>query len=244
MKQFWARYGKTLSRRTYACTKAACLLNALTGLGKLLLGILLPSFWLTATAAYYLILCLARQYALDTYTLANYTANLELRYTREIAFYRKSGRFLSLLGLCYLALCLRMVVTGDATEYTGSVLGIAVCISLSKIAFAISGIRAARRLQSPVVSTLKIFCLADACVSIVAALWALCCLWSSPAALAAVACLGILLSLTAIGTGLWMGRKKRLSAFQRQPVATLEKPLWRAKLPGATGVWRHSRPEI
>lgn len=80
----------------------------------------------------------------------------EARLQLEQSAYRRSGGFLLLLGLSYLNVCLCMFLTGEATAYQGYIVYLVALVAFIKLGLAIWGNVAARKLHSPILSSLKI----------------------------------------------------------------------------------------
>jgi hypothetical protein len=70
MKELNNRYVGNYLDRTASIAAASLVINALIGIGKLALGAYLLSAWFMTSAAYYLILCIARGQALKKYSVA------------------------------------------------------------------------------------------------------------------------------------------------------------------------------
>lgn len=66
----WVRYLGNKQDRTAMINAASLVINALIGIGKLILGIYLLSGWFVTNAVYYLILCVAKGQVLQQYKVA------------------------------------------------------------------------------------------------------------------------------------------------------------------------------
>lgn len=153
--------------RTITTTTASFVINTVSGIGQLTIGIYLLSPWFIANAIYYLLLCSARGHALQRYQKAKLISDAEERYHFEFSIYKRSGVFICLSGISYLLVCLRMYFVGDAVVYSGYTVYLVALIAFSKLGTAIHGTIVTRHLQNPIVSTLKIINFTDAFVSII-----------------------------------------------------------------------------
>ncbi|MNB71637.1 hypothetical protein D3C81_462200 [compost metagenome] len=170
----------------------------------------LLSGWFMTTAAYYLILCAARGYALYKYTRAKGKQDPKLRYTLEFAVYQRSGIFLCLLGVSYLLVCLRMYFYGDAIVFKGLVVYLVATVAFTKLSIAIYGILANRHLKGPIISTLKMISFTDAMVAIVVTQYTLIMLEEdSSHAMSSSALLGMGCSVVFFLMGIYMLLKKK-----------------------------------
>ncbi|WP_339309341.1 hypothetical protein NZ043_23420 [Paenibacillus sp. FSL k6-2145] len=70
MKSVWDRYLGNKQDRTAMINVVSLVINALIGIGKLILGIYLLSGWFITNAVYYLILCVAKGQVLQKYKVA------------------------------------------------------------------------------------------------------------------------------------------------------------------------------
>lgn len=167
MKELLRRYMGNFQDRTITTATASFVINAVSGVGQLAMGIYLLSPWFMANAMYYLLLCSARGHALQRYQKAKLIVATEERYDFEFSVYKRSGILLCLSGIAYLLVCLRMYFAGDATVYSGYTVYLVALIAFSKLGTAIHGTIVTRHLKDPIVSTLKILNFTDAFVSIV-----------------------------------------------------------------------------
>ena len=161
------QYMASFQGRTLITTLISTLLNALTGIVKLVLGMVMLSPWIIANSIYYLLLGTARGQLLNKYRNLETKENTEDRYKDELAAYRKSGLFLCLIGLSYLCICLRMYYFKDTATYSELIIYVVALLSFVKLGCSISGIITSRRKKTPALSAMKIVGLADACLSIV-----------------------------------------------------------------------------
>jgi hypothetical protein len=184
-------------------------INALFGVGKLILGIYLLSGWFITNAIYYLILSSARGQALQKYTVANQIEQSVERFQMEYAVFKQSGVFLCLLGVSYLLISVRMYLSEDAIVYGGTIVFLIATVAFTKLGIAIYGIAANRRQKGPIVYTLKMFSLTDAMVSIVITQYTLLTMQQSPLALKSSSLFGMGCSLIFIFIGVYMIHHKK-----------------------------------
>ena len=135
--------------RTLMTTLISTLLDALAGLVKLVLGIVMLSPWIIANSIYYLLLGTARGQLLNKYRNLETKENSGDRYKDELAAYRKSGLFLCLIGASYLCICLRMYYFMDTATYSELLIYVIALLSFIKLGCSISGIITSRRKKHP-----------------------------------------------------------------------------------------------
>lgn len=184
------------------------IINALFGIGKLILGVYLLSGWFIIIAVYYLLLCAAKAQALYKYTVAKSIEDPKERHYMEHFVYKRSGTFLCLLGLSYLLVCLRMYFVGDVILYRGSLAYLVATIAFSKLGFAISGFISKRHLKGPIVTSLKMFSFTDAMVSIVVTQYTLLAIENPANAISSSAMFGMGCSVLFCSLGVYMLLKK------------------------------------
>ncbi|KAI7260937.1 hypothetical protein KC345_g9939 [Hortaea werneckii] len=203
------KYDEIYEHRTAVVNTVSLSFNALIGAFKLILGVYLLSGWFMTNAVYYLILSAARGQALHKYAAANQIGPPADRFHMEYAVYKRSGVLLSLLGISYLLISVRMYLSGDAVVFGGNLVFLIAAVSFTKLGIAIYGIAANRHLKGPIVSTLKIFSFSDAMVSIVVTQYTLLTMEQSPNALESSSLFGMGCSLLFMITGIYMVRKKK-----------------------------------
>lgn len=159
--------------RTMLMSIGSFAINALIGAGKLLIGILLLSPWFVATAVYYLLLCAARGQLLWRFRHTRLIENPLERFDRQFAVFRHSGIFICLIGISYLLVCMRMYISGEGSTYPYFILYGVVAVAFYKVGVSIYGVVVSRRIKNPLLTTMKVVALMDACVSIVAVQYAL-----------------------------------------------------------------------
>ncbi len=210
----WFRYLGNKQDRTAIINVASLIINALIGIGKLILGIYLLSGWFITNAVYYLILCVAKGQVLQQYKVVKRMESSEERYTLELTVYKRGGLFLCLLGVSYSLVCLRMYLIGDAFIYEGIIVYIVATVAFTKLAFAVYGTWANRHLHNPIISTLKMINFTDAMVSIVVTQATLLTMQASPLALKTSSLFGMGCSVLFCLMGVWMifHKKKEKSA--------------------------------
>lgn len=204
-ERYWGNYHD----RTLTASHISFVINALIGVGKLILGLAVRSPWFIATAVYYLLLCAARGEALRQYRKAGAEASPSARFRRQRRVYRRGGGFICLLAISYFLVCLRMYTAGDHSRYPYYILYGVAAVAFYKIGMAIYGIVITGRMKNPLLSTLKAISLVDACVSIVAVQCALLVMKESPMATTSSALLGMGCSMLFLGFGLFMLLRRR-----------------------------------
>lgn len=209
MREWLNRTMENDQDRTAAITAVSFVINVLIGIGHVVMGVSLFSGWFLTNAAYYLILCIARGQTLRKYAVIRQTGDVREQHDMGAAVYRRGGIFLCMLGATCLLVCLRMYFVGDAAVYGGHVVYLVAAIAFAKLAFAICGTAAARRLQSPVISVLRNINFADALVSIVVTQYTLLTMKASSHAMHGSAVLGMGCSVLFVIMGIYMLFKKK-----------------------------------
>ncbi|MGE6666113.1 hypothetical protein [Paenibacillus xylanexedens] len=204
LKSIWFHYLGNKQDRTALFNVASLVINGVTGIGKLILGIYLLSGWFITNAVYYLILCVAKGQVLHKYTVTKRMDSPEDRYRLELTVYKRGGLFLCLLGVSYSMVCLRMYLIGDAFIYEGNIVYIVSTVAFTKLAFAVYGTWANRHLHNPIISTLKMINFTDAMVSIVVTQATLLTMQGSPLALKTSSLFGMGCSVLFCLMGVWM----------------------------------------
>ena len=210
LRRYWAMR-KDPDESAMLTASLSFFVNAAIGVGKLLLGIGLGSFWFVVNGAYYLLLCIARGRAVGQYRRA-LAMDDGGRQALERAVTRHTGVFLILLGLVYALTCLRMYLHGDSTVYRGYMVYLVALVAFVKMGFAISGTLSARKRNSPIVTAVKVLSFAAALVSIVVTQCTLLTFKNSPHAVTSSALFGLGVSGLFLLAGLIMAIRGRKSA--------------------------------
>lgn len=190
--------------RTMLMSLGAVAVNAAIGAGKLAVGVVLLSPWFIVLAAYYLLLCAARGQLLWRFRHTRLIEKPEERFALQLAVFRRSGVFICFLGVSYLFVCLRMYFWGEGTEYPYYLVYGVAGVAFYKVGASIYGMVVSRRIKNPLLTTMKILALMDACVSIVAVQCALLTMEHSPTATQSSAMLGAVCGLVFVGIGIGM----------------------------------------
>ncbi|MDF2936311.1 MAG: hypothetical protein K0Q90_1684 [Paenibacillaceae bacterium] len=204
MKKRLERWLPDRRDRAAVTALAAFVMNVLIGAGKLVLGVYLHSAWFIINAIYYLVLSLVRGLTLRYYAEARKIGEPAERYGLEFAVYQKSGMFLCLLGLSYMAVCIRMYMVGDAVVFGGNIVFLIALVAFTKLGLAIHGNVVNRHLKNPIVSVLKMINFTDAMVSIVITQYTLLVMGASSSAMSSSALFGMGCSVLFIGIGIFM----------------------------------------
>lgn len=200
--------------RTMLFSVGSVAANAVIGVVKLAAGIALLSSWLIATGVYYLLLCAARGQTLRQFYRTKDIKDRLLRFDKQFWVYKRSGIFICLIGLSYFGVCLFMYFYKTTTSYPYYILYGVAAAAFYKIIMAVYGIVVTSKMKTPLLSTMKIIALVDACVSIVAIQCALLTVEDSPAAASSSSALfGMGCSVVFLGIGIFMlCRKKQYPA--------------------------------
>lgn len=195
---------RTYHGRALLLSTGSLAFGALIGIGKLAAGLVFLSPWLIVTAVYYLLLGGARGQLLWKNRRIGNAENPAVRAALQRRAYRQSGVFISLIGLSYFLVCLCMYRLGITTSYPYYIQYGVAAVAFYKIGMAIYGMVVTRKMNNPVLSSLKILNFTDACVSIVAVQNALLTMEESPSASSSSAFLGMGCSVLFLLIGIGM----------------------------------------
>lgn len=203
LKKLKYLYCKNDFKRSLSSTYLSFTFNVCIGIGKLVLGVVLSSYWFIITAGYYLTLSISRGHLLHSYTRVKETSK-DGTLLKQLAIYHRSGFFLIVLAVSYLGLCIWMYRFNQQISYPDYITYGVAAIAFYKIGNAIYGLFKTPNKHSPVFRAIKIMNMADACVSIVAVQCALLTQQHSLQASSSSALLGMFLSVLLIITGVYM----------------------------------------
>lgn len=195
-------------QRTAVITLASFSLNALMGVGKLVLGVILFSPWLIVSSVYYIVLSLARGQALRSFDRNRTITDKAKQYNNEFEIYKKGGVLICFLAAAYAAVCLRMYFVEDPIIYKGSIVLIIALIAFIKVGVAIFGMIKTRGLNSPIISVVKKLNFIDAIVAIVITQCAILTMQGSEHAVSSSVAFGLGCSLLFFSLGVVMIIKK------------------------------------
>ena len=225
MKELLVRVMEDDFKRFTATTIASLIISVFVCMSKLLLGAFLLSGWLLINALYYLVLCVAKGFALKQIRTVEALPDAYSKFKAENTTYRRGGMMLSLLGISYLLICLRMYFIRDAVVYSGNMIFLIATVAFTKLGVAIHGLLEKRNPQSPLTSTLRVIGLADAMVSIVVTQFALLSMEAVPHAMKTSALLGMVCSLSIILLGIVMLTKKKKILLQGDDLKSVNSPV-------------------
>lgn len=209
LKQYGDLYLGNYHDRTMLFSVSSFVINAILGAVKLGTGVFLLSPWFIATGIYYLLLCAARGRILWQFYKTKDMEDRRLRYDKQFHVYKRSGIFICLIGLSYFGVCFFMYFYKISTSYPYYILYGVAAVAFYKIAMAIYGIAVTQKMKSPLLSTMKIIALVDACVSLVAVQCALIAMDDPAMASASSALFGMGCSVVFLGIGIFMLCKKK-----------------------------------
>lgn len=209
LRKYHKQYLGNYHDRTMTMTAGSFAVNAAIGAGKLILGIIFSSPWFILTAVYYLLLCAARGNVLWKSKRIAVIEDPIKRLDRQFSAYRHSGAFIGLIGVSYLFVCLRMYFIGESALYPYYIIFGVAAVAFYKISMAIYGIGVTRRINNPILSSIKMIGLVDACVSIVAVQCALLTMENAASPTTSSALLGMACSVLFVSLGLFMLCKKK-----------------------------------
>ena len=209
LKQYHHRYLGNYHDRTMLFSVGSLATNAVIGVAKLGTGIFLFSPWFISTGIYYLLLCAARMQILRRFRDTKDMEDRRLRFDKQFYIYKRSGIFICLIGVSYFGVCLFMYFYKISTTYPFYILYGVAAVAFYKITMAIYGIVVTKKMKNPLLSTMKIISLVDACVSIVAVQCALIAIDDPAAASASSALFGMGCSAVFLGIGIVMLCKRK-----------------------------------
>ena len=204
MKKLIKKYAGTYTDRVITLSVLSAVVNLISAVVKLVIGIQLQSFWYIVNASYYITLVAARIACIVVYHRARREEEAEERIKTESAFYRRSGLFIFLLAFLYLILCVFMFTRQYAVVAEGYDAVIIVGIVIYKLIFSLYGLHMTRKLHDRVTETLKTISLTDAGVSLIAAMATILNFIDGNIAVKTSAALGIVISLAFMATGMVM----------------------------------------
>lgn len=218
MKKQIKRYLGNYTDRVIALSVVSVVINLVSAIAKLIMGIDLLSLWYIVNGVYYVTLVAARIVSISTYYKVRHTLDDSEKDEIESKFYRRSGLFIFLLAAVYLWLCVFMFTRQYAVVAEGYGVYIVVFIVLYKLVFSIYGLYVVRKMKDKVTETLKTISVTDAGVSLVTALVTILNLVDGTIAVKTSAALGIVISFAFMATGTVMTvtrtrnyRKNRIS---------------------------------
>lgn len=213
MRETIRKYAGNYTDRVVALTVFSVVVNLISAVGKLILGIKLNSLWYIFNGAYYAVLVAARITSIFTYGRAKRAADDDIRADIETRYYKRSGLFIFLMAAVYFALCIHMFKQEYAVVAEGGwMIAAVVGIVVYKLIFSVYGLIVARRLHDKVTETLKTVSFTDAGVSLVIAFCTLMNLVDKTVAVKSSAVLGLVISLAFMISGMIMtvSRSRRL----------------------------------
>ena len=209
MKLFPREYVERDVDRAVIATSVSFFVNAFFAILKLCIGFHYSSVWFIINAFYYILLSVARGEALRKYSIISSNGSSGEK-RRQLDVYRHGGILICLLSISYLLVCMRMYFVGDTVVYRGYVVYGVIIAAVIKIGFAISGIRRATMLKSPIFSSIKTVNFFDATVSTVVALLELLRLYGNPKAVEISSIFGVVAGVLLFLVGLYMINKGKV----------------------------------
>ena len=201
MKKRIKKYFGNYTDRVIALSVVSVVINLVSAIAKLIMGIDLMSIWYIVNAVYYVTLVAARIASVSAYYRVRRALDEKEREKIEERFYRRSGLFIFMLAAVYLWLCVYMFTRQYAVVAEGNGVYIVVFIVLYKLVFSIYGLYMVSRLNDRITETLKTISVTDAGVSLITALVTVLNLFDETAAVKTGAALGIVISLAFMATG-------------------------------------------
>lgn len=210
MMDFLKKYAGNEQDRTVAFNGLTFLINSLTGIIQLVMGIYSYSPWYIVHSIYWLLMGLVKALAIKDYKHARAINDEAERYDFEFDVFKRGGWLICLLGVAYLGISLWMLLTGESRVHDDFRVVLAVAaFAFAKVGVGIYGVVVNWHLQAPIISYFKRISLLNAMVSIVVTQSNLLALFDEPiAAVYHSALLGMLVSGLFLIVGLLMVTKK------------------------------------
>lgn len=208
IKKYREVYFDNYFGRHISLTTISFFINLCTAFVKLLLGIVVSSYWFIITACYYIMLSITRGHLLYSYYKMLGNDEHNKNYEKQFSIYHRSGFLLIAIGLSYLVLCVCMYSYNQQSTYPEYILYGVVAIAFYKIGNAIYGLFQIKNKNSPILSMIKILGMIDACVSIVSVQCYLLTMQQSEYASSSSALFGMAFSLFFMTMGILTVRKK------------------------------------
>jgi hypothetical protein len=210
MKKLVERHLGNKEDRSAFYTAVSVLINGLTGIGMVVLGLYNRSTFMVANALYYLILFGTRFHALKQYTVArNLESSTTEKFKVEYRVFHRTGAFIILLGVVYIGLNYWLLSRDTVIKESYYPMLATATIGFVKLGVAIRGMIVNRHFKNPIISTIKRVSLIDGIVSIVVTQKSILSFEKSAQAITSASLFGMAVGVIFIGIGLYMVLKKQ-----------------------------------
>ncbi len=163
---FGARFLEDYTYRTILTTMPSFAINVAYTVYNGVIGIMNQSAWFITMAVYYSLLGIMRYYAVNTERKTSRMEDRELIRKKQISVIRTDGSLLLLLNLALSGVVLLTIAKGTAKTHSEIIVISIAAYTFYKITMAVINMVKVRKMQSPILITLRNIGVADALVSL------------------------------------------------------------------------------
>ena len=162
---YGARFLEDYTFRTILTTLPTFLINVVYTVYNGVIGVMNQSAWFITMAVYYSLLGIMRYFAVNTERKTSRMENPKLIRKRELSVIRTDGILLLLLNLALSGVVLLTIAKGTAKTYSEIMVISIAAYTFYKITMAVINMVKVRKMQSPILITIRNIGVADALVS-------------------------------------------------------------------------------
>ena len=162
---YGARFLEDYTFRTILTTLPTFLINVVYTVYNGVIGVMNQSAWFITMAVYYSLLGIMRYFAVNTERKTSRMENPKLIRKRELSVIRKDGILLLLLNLALSGVVLLTIAKGTAKTHSEIMVISIAAYTFYKITMAVINMVKVRKMQSPILITIRNIGVADALVS-------------------------------------------------------------------------------
>ena len=162
---YGARFLEDYTFRTILTTLPTFLINVVYTVYNGVIGVMNQSAWFITMAVYYSLLGIMRYFAVNTERKTSRMENPKLIRKRELSVIRTDGILLLLLNLALSGVVLLTIAKGTAKTHSEIVVISIAAYTFYKITMAVINMVKVRKMQSPILITIRNIGVADALVS-------------------------------------------------------------------------------
>ena len=162
---YGARFLEDYTFRTILTTLPTFLINVVYTVYNGMIGVMNQSAWFITMAVYYSLLGIMRYFAVNTERKTSRMENPKLIRKRELSVIRTDGILLLLLNLALSGVVLLTIAKGTAKTYSEIMVISIAAYTFYKITMAVINMVKVRKMQSPILITIRNIGVADALVS-------------------------------------------------------------------------------
>ncbi len=163
---FGARFLEDYTYRTILTTMPSFAINVAYTVYNGVIGIMNQSAWFITMAVYYSLLGIMRYYAVNTERKTSRMEDRELIRKKQISVIRTDGSLLLLLNLALSGVVLLTIAKGTTKTHSEIIVISIAAYTFYKITMAVINMVKVRKMQSPILITLRNIGVADALVSL------------------------------------------------------------------------------